>query len=371
MLDLGTVVGQEHDSRDLFEKVFQRLDADASLDVTRAEFKRYFCPLDHLRPTTTKTTNDEASPGKGKGSPSRGGSPSARLEGKEAASRSSPYASPSASPSANDRSRHDSRHSPRVSPGVGRSSVSVFSQASGSVQDDYPPSPPMPAGGCCGIGAKKTRARAPPRAPPPRAAAYRAPGASPLAASTPTPSSPSSGRVETPKRSPPKPFRVPSAREGDGATPSGTAREVSVAAAARSPPSRSPPSPLRAPSPLAPRRADANVVRESAAEKAAGPPPAGFSNSEPKVVEKVVEKKVYNISDEELASLKEELELLRERVRSEGETLRSKDARLGEMEKENTALRAEYNLQSLKQDMLVHMWSMHMLDADVEDDAST
>ena len=97
MLDLGTVVGQEHDSRDLFEKVFQRLDADASLDVTRAEFKRYFCPLDHLRPTTTKTTNDEASPGKGKGSPSRGGSPSARLEGKEAASRSSPYASPSAS----------------------------------------------------------------------------------------------------------------------------------------------------------------------------------------------------------------------------------------------------------------------------------
>ena len=90
-----------------------------------------------------------------------------------------------------------------------------------------------------------------------------------------------------------------------------------------------------------------------------------------KVVEKVVEKKVYNISDEELASLKEELELLREQVRSEGETLRSKDARLVEMEKENTALRAEYNLQSLKQDMLVHMWSMHMLDADVEDDAST
>ena len=42
LLDLGTVVGQEHDSRDLFEKVFQRLDADSSLDVTRAEFKRYF-----------------------------------------------------------------------------------------------------------------------------------------------------------------------------------------------------------------------------------------------------------------------------------------------------------------------------------------
>ena len=90
-----------------------------------------------------------------------------------------------------------------------------------------------------------------------------------------------------------------------------------------------------------------------------------------KIVEKVVEKKVYNISDEELASLKEELELLREQVRSKGETLRSKDKRLGEMEKENASLRAEYNLSSLKQDMLVHMWSMHMLDADVEDDAST
>jgi hypothetical protein len=34
----------------------------------------------------------------------------------------------------------------------------------------------------------------------------------------------------------------------------------------------------------------------------------------------------------------------------------------------NTQLQSEYNLQSLKQDMLVHMWSMHMLDADQDDD---
>ena len=127
--------------------------------------------------------------------------------------------------------------------------------------------------------------------------------------------------------------------------------------------------------PLAPRRADANnfvapAETEAVLAKVPEPSPAGEKVVE-KIVEKIVEKKVYNISDEELASLKEELELLREQVRSKGETLRSKDARLGEMEKENASLRAEYNLQSLKQDMLVHMWSMHMLDADVEDDAST
>ena len=161
----------------------------------------------------------------------------------------------------------------------------------------------------------------------PRRQSSRAPGASPLAAS----SAGDSVSNRSPQRSPPKPFRVTAARKGDGAA-------------------RAPPSPLHASSPAA----------EKAAEKVAE-----------KVVEKVVEKKVYNISDEELASLKEELELLREQVRSKGETLRSKDARLGEMEKENTALRAEYNLQSLKQEMLVHMWSMHMLDADAEDDAST
>ena len=310
MLDLGTVVGQEHDSRDLFEKVFQRLDADSSLDVTRAEFKRYFCPLDEAHDARQRApANDEAS--RAPGSPS--GRPAGAAEAPRGATseRSARLPQPP--------------RSPRAPPALGQSSVSVFSQASGSARDDWPPSPPPPTGGCCGIGAK--RARAPPRAAAPRAAAYRAPGASPLAAS----SAGDSVSNRSPQRSPPKPFRVTAARKGDGAA-------------------RAPPSPLHASSPAA----------EKAAEKVAE-----------KVVEKVVEKKVYNISDEELASLKEELELLREQVRSKGETLRSKDARLGEMEKENTALRAEYNLQSLKQEMLVHMWSMHMLDADAEDDAST
>ena len=359
LLDLGTVVGQEHDSRDLFEKVFQRLDADSSLDVTRAEFKRYFCPLDdtHEAGRRAEGTNDEASPGdSAPGTPPSGASHETKYTTSE-------YASPSLLPlraARNVPSPLPSRSSPRVSqppgerPAQNKSSTSVFSQQSGSVQDDWPPSPPPPAGGCCGLGAK--RAKAPPRFAPPRAAAYRAPGAPPVAAASFSSAEDNTrASASAHSRSPPKPFRPPAAREGDGA--------------ARSPPS-----------PLAPRRADANVVvapasRESPS-KVPEPSPAGDTETVvekivEKVVEKVVEKKVYNISDEELASLKEELELLREQVRSKGETLRSKDARLGEMEKENASLRAEYNLQSLKQDMLVHMWSMHMLDADVEDDAST
>jgi hypothetical protein len=205
------------------------------------------------------------------------------------------------------------------------------------------------------LGAK--RAKAPPRFAPPRAAAYRAPGAPPVAAASFSSAEDNTSRSSAHSRSPPKPFRPPAAREGDGAAREG-----------------------KPPSPLAPRRADANVLvapasRESArSSQVPEPSPAGDTVVDTvveKIVEKVVEKKVYNISDEELASLKEELELLREQVRSKGETLRSKDKRLGEMEKENASLRAEYNLSSLKQDMLVHMWSMHMLDADVEDDAST
>jgi hypothetical protein len=98
----------------------------------------------------------------------------------------------------------------------------------------------------------------------------------------------------------------------------------------------------------------------------------------------------------ELATLREEIARLKEerdRAMREGETLRSERetlvsdfrragerekalerarererARLAEMEKENDKLRSEFNLQSLKQDMLVHMWSMHMLDADVEEE---
>ena len=307
MLDLGTVVGQEHDSRDLFEKVFRRLDADSSLDVTRAEFKRYFCPMDEPRPRAS--TNDDASPGSPSGRPG-GASNAPEVASPSAAARSAAPPSPP--------------HSPRAPPALGQSSVSVFSQASGSAREDWPLSPPPPTGGCCGIGAKRAKA-------PPRAAAYRAPGASPLAAPSVRDS------VGSPNRSPSKSLRPTAAREGDGA--------------ART-------------SPLAPRRAEANAADGAAATSA-------VEKVVEKVVEKGVEKKGYNISDEELVSLKEELELLREQVRSKGETLRSKDARLDEMEKENATLRAEFNLQSLKQDMLVHMWSMHMLDADAEDDAST
>lgn len=74
------------------------------------------------------------------------------------------------------------------------------------------------------------------------------------------------------------------------------------------------------------------------------------------------------ISPEELSALKDELERLRTQVKQEGEARRTREVRLEEIEKENTQLRSELNLQSLKQDMLVHMWSMHMLDADVEDE---
>jgi hypothetical protein len=359
LLDLGTVVGQEHDSRDLFEKVFQRLDADSSLDVTRAEFKRYFCPLDdtHEAGRRAEGTNDEASPGdSAPGTPPSGASHETKYTTSE-------YASPSLLPlraARNVPSPLPSRSSPRAKPpgerpAQNKSSTSVFSQASGSVQDDWPPSPPPPAGGCCGLGAK--RAKAPPRFAPPRAAAYRAPGAPPVAAASFSSAEDNTSRSSAHSRSPPKPFRPPAAREGDGAAREG-----------------------KPPSPLAPRRADANVLVARASRSPSArssqvpePSPAGDTAGDTVVdtiVEKVVEK-VYNISDEELASLKNELELLREQVRSKGETLRSKDKRLGEMEKENASLRAEYNLQSLKQDMLVHMWSMHMLDADVEDDAST
>ena len=75
-----------------------------------------------------------------------------------------------------------------------------------------------------------------------------------------------------------------------------------------------------------------------------------------------------DISPEELSALKDELERLRSEVTQGGEARRAGEVRLQDIEKENTQLRSEFNLQSLKQDMLVHMWSMHMLDADVEDE---
>ena len=75
-----------------------------------------------------------------------------------------------------------------------------------------------------------------------------------------------------------------------------------------------------------------------------------------------------DISPDELEELQEELVFLRSQLKSRGDALRSKEVRLEEVEKENIHLRNEYNLQSLRQDILVHMWSMHLLDADLAED---
>ena len=69
MLQLPHHIRQEDGTREQFEAVFQRLDADSSLDVTRAEFKRYFCPLDEAHDARQRApANDEAS--RAPGSPS-------------------------------------------------------------------------------------------------------------------------------------------------------------------------------------------------------------------------------------------------------------------------------------------------------------
>jgi hypothetical protein len=207
--------------------------------------------------------------------------------------------------------------------------VSVFSQSSThsahrSVPSDDWVSPPPPQGGCCGFGAKQRGAA--PRQAPARATAYVAP-----VVTRPVPAS------DVVTRSPPSPFRA--------TTP---------------PPPVSPPAPTRVHAPVSPL-----------APTQVNPPIASAPTVVEKVVEKIVEKRVYNISDDELLAIKEELLVLREQVLAKAESLKSSNLKMHEMEKENRDLRAEYNLQSLKQEMLVHMWSMHMLDADVEDDAST
>lgn len=315
VLDLGTVVSPDVDSRDSFEKVFQKLDTDASLIVTRQEFKNYFCPgLERVQSFPGQSERSDV--------PTTTGAVS---------SFSSPVASraPSRTTSVQPISR----------------SVSVFSQSSSHsahnvthVTDDWAPSPgsPSPQGGCCGIGARRKPVM--PRVNP-RAAPYAAPGVN---LNRQTPAAPAV------TRSPPSPFRA-----------TGNAiRATSGLQNAQASPLKAPASPLAAPaSPLA--QPTVNLQQ---------PVPTPVA---PTIVGKLVEKKVYNISDDELTSLKEELALLRKQVDAKAENLTRSDKRLGEMEKENRNLRAEYNLQSLKQEILVHMWSMHMLDADVEDDAST
>ena len=67
-------------------------------------------------------------------------------------------------------------------------------------------------------------------------------------------------------------------------------------------------------------------------------------------------------------SFQDDKESLRAQLRHKEIKVRAIDNRLGAVEKDIMQLHLEYNLQSLKQDMLVHMWSMHMLDADHEDE---
>lgn len=225
LLDLGTVVRQEEDSRDLFERVFQRLDADSSRTVTRTEFQEYF----------------RAEPQMGA---NRGGTAGSAV---------------SSAPTS-----HNSHLPPHH-----------------EEEEDWD----APAPGCCGGGGRRRRSR----------------------------SRPQSAALHTPSRAAPFNPSVPA-------------------------------STTAAPQALAQRQSNAN---------------------QPLPIDMTLR---AEISPEELSALKDELERLRTQVKQEGEARRTREVRLEEIEKENTQLRSEFNLQSLKQDMLVHMWSMHMLDADVEDE---
>jgi hypothetical protein len=225
LLDLGTVVRQEEDSRDLFERVFQRLDADSSRTVTRTEFQEYF------RPEPQMGAN-------------RGGTAGSAV---------------SSAPTS-----HNSHLPPHH-----------------EEEEDWD----APAPGCCGGGGRRRRSR----------------------------SRPQSAALPTPSRAAPFNPSVPA-------------------------------STTAAPQALAQRQSNAN---------------------QPLPIDMTLR---AEISPEELSALKDELERLRTQVKQEGEARRTREVRLEEIEKENTQLRSEFNLQSLKQDMLVHMWSMHMLDADVEDE---
>lgn len=225
LLDLGTVVHQEEDSRDLFERVFQRLDADSSRTVTRTEFQEYF------RPEPQMGAN-------------RGGT-----------------AGSAVSSAPTSQNLHLSPHHEK--------------------EEDWD----APAPGCCGGGGRRRRSR----------------------------SRPQSAALPTPSR----------AATFHSSVPAST---------------------TAAPHALAQRQSNANQ-----------PLPNDMTLR-------------ADISPEELSALKDELERLRSEVTQEGEARRAGEVRLQDIEKENTQLRSEFNLQSLKQDMLVHMWSMHMLDADVEDE---
>ena len=401
LLDLGTVDVVAHDeaqSRDAFENVFTKLDTDSSLTVTRDEFKNYFCPDDDAvvpaggkRHTPPVNHDRRARQGDAMASASNANSSSTFTLSTGSTPSSSPRlrsntnsSAPSRENSVPQPSNANNTDEKQPMEPISRA-VSVFSQSSThsahrSVPSDDWVSPPPPQGGCCGFGAKQRGAA--PRQAPARATAYVAPVVTrPVPASdvvTRSPPSPfkNAQAPASPVASPPSP--VASLRTAPKASP----RTALAPAQVNAPPvglsvktTRSPPSPFRATtppppvSPPAPTRVHAPV--SPLAPTQVNPPIASAPTVVEKVVEKIVEKRVYNISDDELLAIKEELLVLREQVLAKAESLKSSNLKMHEMEKENRDLRAEYNLQSLKQEMLVHMWSMHMLDADVEDDAST
>lgn len=224
LLDLGTAVSQEDDSRDLFEKVFQKLDKDSSKTLSRSEFQEYFRP-EHAN----------------------GG------VGRDAAASSTAPADP------------------------GPTATQTPQPPLGIVNDEWEEIP----GGCCGGGGKRLKPRPEPQI---------------VAPTQPQPVVPLAVVTEPP----------------------------ALATA--------PPAVIPQPQHTAPTSSGADIYPD------------------------------------ELEELQEELVFLRSQLKNRGDTLRSKDVRLEEVQKENIQLRSEYNLQSLKQDMLVHMWSMHLLDADLADD---
>jgi len=395
---VDVVAHDEAQSRDAFEKVFTKLDTDSSLTVTRDEFKNYFCPDDDAvvpaggkRHTPPVNHDRRARQGDATASASNANSSSTFTLSTGSTPSSSPRlrsntnsSAPSRENSVPQPSNANNTDEKQPMEPISRA-VSVFSQSSThsahrSVPSDDWVSPPPPQGGCCGFGAKRRGAA--PRQAPARATAYVAPVVTrPVPASdvvTRSPPSPfkNAQAPASPVASPPSP--VASLRTAPKASP----RTALAPAQVNAPPvglsvktTRSPPSPFRAttpPSPVsppAPTRVHAPV--SPLAPTQVNPPIASAPTVVEKVVEKIVEKRVYNISDDELLAIKEELLVLREQVLAKAESLKSSNLKMHEMEKENRDLRAEYNLQSLKQEMLVHMWSMHMLDADVEDDAST
>ena len=236
-------MSQQEDARDLFEKVFQKLDKDSSKTVSRSEFQEYFKP-------DRRGHNREDDGGGG----AAGGSPILPVP---------------------------------VQPTTQPSPVLEQDEEWEDVQN-----------GCCGGGGKRLKPRPQPQ--------------------TVAPAQPQLVVPATATSAPP--------------------------AVAQFPPPLIQQQPY--PASIVPATAVLNPYSSAAAAAAAAAPGADLFPEK----------------------LRDELMNLRTQLKSRGDTQRTKDLRLADMEMENNRLRAEYNLQSLKQDMLVHMWSMHMLDADQEED---